>query len=242
MINGAKSIFPQSASGLAHPETGAAKPPPKVELIGEGFLDNAPDSSGVALFDDSEGVGNVALAKTASPRPFMMRPMGAVLVGALVIACLAAFPSIMRTGTSLENVEAQRLSVISAGIKNLYASRDDFNGLNNQLVLAAKIIPDDMPVQGGFIRNGWQGDVAIVPGRDPSMFAIAYSGVPAKACLKLGTGIGADFKSLSIGGVVIFERKAMPDGRSDFDPIDPVKVAAACQLHPEGSSMVFMGS
>lgn len=163
----------------------------------------------------------------------------AVFLAMLLAATTLTSPTVQRT--SLENIEAQRLSVISTGIRNLYARENNFNGLSNQLLLAGKIIPDDMPVKGSSLRNGWQGNVEVGAASDPSMYAITYSGVPAKACLKLGTGVGAIFKALTINGNVIFAREMGPETHSDSRIINPVEVAAACQLNPKGSSMVFMG-
>lgn len=164
----------------------------------------------------------------------------AVFLAMLLAAATLTSPAVQRT--SLENIEAQRLSVISTGIRNLYASENNFNGLSNQLLLAGKIIPDDMPVKGSSLRNSWQGSVEVGAASDPSMYAITYSGVPANACLKLGTGFGATFKALTINGTVIFARENGPEAHSDSRIVNPVEVAAACQLDPKGSSMVFMGS
>lgn len=166
----------------------------------------------------------------------------AFIAGALVLA-FVTYPKVQ--ATSRANLESQHLSVLSTEIKNLYASAKSFSTLSNAVALNAKIIPDDMRVDGVAIKNVWEGDVIIETSPTPNKYQITYGMVPAAECAKIATGVAVNFMALTIGGAGIFNRS--DPGASGNDSggtvnIDPEMVTRACHTAPNGNTMVFTGN
>lgn len=159
------------------------------------------------------------------------------IAGAMVLA-FVTYPKVQAANRA--NAEAQRMIVISGGIKNLYGTAHNYQTLTNTVLLKMKAIPDDMQsdVATGSITNAWGG--AVVIGPDPSeklRYQISQDGVPRSECAKLGTSVAVNFVKLAVNGVSIFDRTAS-GGSID---IDPSKVAEACK---DGSrnTMVFVSN
>ena len=164
----------------------------------------------------------------------------AFIAGALVLA-FVTYPKVQATNRA--NVESQHLSVISTGVKNLYATAKSFTGLTNQVLLNAKLIPDDMRVAGAVISNVWEGTVTVAPATPVSKYTITYTTVPPAECAKLATGVAVNFMKLDIGGTNIFDRTAGANGAAGGSvDINPAIVTATCNAAPDGSTMVFTGN
>lgn len=164
----------------------------------------------------------------------------AFIAGALVLA-FVTYPKVQATNRA--NVESQHLSVISTGVKNLYATAKSFTGISNQVLLNAKLIPDDMRVAGDVISNVWEGTVKVAVADPVSKYTITYTGVPAAECAKLSTGVAVNFMKLVVGTTTIFDRTAGTgaDSGGTVD-INPATVTTACSTTPNGTDMVFTGN
>lgn len=170
----------------------------------------------------------------------------AFIAGALVLA-FVTYPKVQATNRA--NVESQHLSVISTGIKNLYATAKTFGGANpisNQVLLNAKLIPDDMRVNStaaAGISNVWEGTVDIAPAAVQSKYTITYTLVPPAECAKMATGVAVNFMKLDVGATTIFDRTAGVGGSSGGSvDINPALVTTACSAAPGGSTMTFTGN
>lgn len=164
----------------------------------------------------------------------------AFIAGALVLA-FVTYPKVQATNRA--NVESQHLSVISTGVKNLYATSKSFATVSNAVLLNAKLIPDDMRVAGAVISNVWEGTVEVAAANPVSKYTITYTGVPAAECSKLSTGVAVNFMKLVVGTTVIFDRTVGTGADSGGTVnIDPALVTTACSATPNGTTMIFTGN
>lgn len=158
------------------------------------------------------------------------------IAGALVLAFIT-YPKIQ--ATSRANTTSQQLTVISAGIKNLYATAKNFNSLTLDVLNNAKLLPEDMATIGAPITslsNVWGGDLVISPANGDRHYIIALTAVPKAECVKLGTGVSTNFLKLhidaaggapaagAVAGDLIFDRTIA----SDSVDIDPGVVTTKC--------------
>lgn len=185
------------------------------------------------------------LAADSLPKPLgaLSKIAGCAAIGATVgIAAMACInmgisqaDDVFQRGQV--NAEAHNIGQISAGIKNFYAARAHYAGVDNDILLQARIIPERMVGGGSSIINEWKGAVVAVEGAERGTYSISYDGVPAKSCALLVTLASEGFISASIDGALIFER----ENYQRPVEIDLVKLAAACALNPKGSTLVFSG-
>lgn len=181
------------------------------------------------------------MSKKAQLRGFSLIELLLVLgiVSGILVLAFVAYPKVQ--ATSRAKAEAEHLTFISGGIKNLYATAKNFGtaGANlNQVLLNAKIIPDDLQVSGATINNTWGGNVVVAVDSTPLRYTITYTNVPTAECSKIGTTVAANYLKLTINGATIFDRTAGSTGAAD---IDPALVAANC-AGSTGSTMVFTGN
>lgn len=167
----------------------------------------------------------------------------AFIAGALVLA-FVTYPKVQATNRA--NVESQHLSVMSTGIKNLYATAKSFTGISNQVLLNAKLFPDDMRVNStaaAGVSNVWEGTIDVAAATPVSKYTITYTGVPAAECAKLSTGVAVNFMKLVVGTTIIFDRTAGTgaDSGGTVD-INPATVTTACSTTPNGTTMIFTGN
>lgn len=158
------------------------------------------------------------------------------IAGALVLAFIT-YPKIQ--ATSRANTTSQQLTVISAGIKNLYATAKNFQSLNLDVLNNAKLLPEDMATIGSPITslsNVWGGDLTISPANGNRHYIVALTSVPQAECVKIGTGVSTNFLKLhidpagaapaagAVAGDLIFDRTIA----GDTIDIDPGIVTAKC--------------
>lgn len=134
-------------------------------------------------------------------------------------------------------LESKHLSELSTGVKNLYAAEKSFAGISNRMLLNANLIPDEMRIAGDVVSNVWEGTVAVAPATHVSKYTITYTNVPASECVKLSTGVAANFMKLVVGATTIFDRTAGAD-RGETVKIDPGTVTTACSAS-NGIDMIF---
>ena len=161
------------------------------------------------------------------------------IAGALVLA-FVTYPKVQATNRA--NVESQHITVIAGGIKNLYATAQNFTSLNESVLINSKVIPDDLQVSGNAINNIWGGSINIGPvGAGPLAlkYNITYSGVPRSECTKLATSVAVNFLALSINGKTEFDRTAANGGGNLT--LDPAAVSTDC-VDGSTNTLIFTGN
>jgi len=150
-----------------------------------------------------------------------------ILVLSLIAIIMVGGLNLYRSASnSAKSTDAMRnLVSFATNVKALYGSQFNFNGLNNQVVINAGIVPPGMSIVGANISNTFGGAVVIAPGTvlanaanagDGGLtdrayvvdetFSITYPLVPQSVCYKIvTTDIG------QVGG-----------------PLDPVGAANSC--------------
>jgi type II secretory pathway pseudopilin PulG len=156
------------------------------------------------------------------------------IAGALVLA-FVTYPKVQATNRA--NVEAQHITIFSGGIKNLYATAQNFATLTNTVLLQAKIVPDDLQVADPLITNIWGGAITVAPAAGNLSYTITYAGVPRSECVKLGTSVSVNFLKLTIQGTTIFDRTATGGSVN----LDPALVSATC-VDGQVNALVFTGN
>lgn len=156
--------------------------------------------------------------------------------GALVMA-FVTYPKVQATNRA--NVEAQHLIVLAGGIKNLYATAQNYNSLDNTVLLNARIVPDDLQVNATTINNIWGGTITVSPTPGSMLtYTIEYTGIPTSECTKMATSVAVNFQKLVINfDAPLFDRAAA--GGSAI--IDPATAAASCGAFA-ANMMTFTGN
>lgn len=148
-----------------------------------------------------------------------------VVSGILVMAFIA-YPKVQAASRS--KTEAEHITFITHGVKSLYAMARNYGtpGSNlNQILLNAKVIPDDLPTAGSTISNPWDGQVNVYVDSSPFLFVIVYNGVPSTECSKIGATIAVNYVRFTINGQVVFNA---PPGSGSSPNLDPALVASYC--------------
>lgn len=116
------------------------------------------------------------------------------IITALIVSAFIVYPKIQSSQRA--NTEIKNIATIMAGINGLYAGMTRYVGLNNQTLINANIIPDNMLSSEEGVNNkitsSWGGDVNISlanqindDGIIISSVKISYSSVPALECQKI---------------------------------------------------------
>lgn len=149
--------------------------------------------------------------------------------GALVLA-FVTYPKVQAQNRA--NVENQHITIMASGIKNLFSTAQNFGSINNTMLIAANVIPDDMTKEGAVISNTWGGGVVITTDIDSGSatnkklrYQITYDGIPSVECTKIATGVSSNFLVALIGTTKIMDRIANANGVTQ---IDPGTVITAC--------------
>ena len=102
--------------------------------------------------------------------------------------------------------EGKNLDTIRAGVKGLFAGRNNYTLITNQILNDARVTPDSMRavpyVAGdGTITNSFGGAVILLPnsinGFD-NAFTVIYQNVPGAVCSKLATSAGINWDEVVI--------------------------------------------
>lgn len=112
-------------------------------------------------------------------------------VAAIVIAGVLLLYS--QANTSNKTSEAlNQLNIVQQAIRNVYGGSGDFSSLVVGDLIASKVLPTKMinAAADGLV-NSFNGAISVVPSTDttnaPGGFEISFSGIPADACVTLGT-------------------------------------------------------
>ena len=155
-------------------------------------------------------------------------------IAAALVLAFVTYPKVQATNRA--NTESQHITVLSAGIKNLYSTAKSFHNLSNKVLIDSKIVPDDLTVTGTDINNIWAGKIIVAEDTTPLRYTITYDTVPSSECNKLSTSVATNFLALSVNGQSIFNRTAS-GGSAD---IDPSVVSKEC--NNATNTLVFTGN
>lgn len=155
------------------------------------------------------------------------------IAGALVLAFIT-YPKVQ--ATSRANTTSQQLTLISAGIKNLYATARNYSSLTVTVLNDAKLLPEDMAINGDELSNVWGGTLLIAPVNNNRHYTLTLSSVPPAECVKIATGVGINFLKLAINSTDIFDRTVQTDQVN----VDPAVVTGACSQ--EANDMILTGN
>lgn len=114
------------------------------------------------------------------------------IIAALVVSAFIVYPKIQaaqRADTELRNI-----STITAGIRTLYHSSPNFAGVNNDVLINSKIIPDNMlSADKTQIINSFGGTVIVSSATaltlPDSGISLTYNNIPTLECTKITTAL-----------------------------------------------------
>jgi type II secretory pathway pseudopilin PulG len=146
------------------------------------------------------------------------------LVAAVVAGLLVAM-SRSRAGAE-ETALASQVSVLVQATRDLYRGRNSFEGLSNEALVTADLVPDRWHSGNAIFAGELSGAVVIEPvdrlGFENGAFRMTLSSVMQTECTRLVLDVGNLFARLSINGT---------DVRVDeTDEITPAETIAACAL------------
>ena len=164
-----------------------------------------------------------------------------LVAGVVAVAGLVVYVAFNKAQASNRaSTESSYLNLMSAGIKDLYASGTVFTGLSNTVILNAKKVPEQMidtanPTTGIF--NTFGGVVTVVPvtlggGAANNGYQITSPGVPQSECSKLVSGLGNNFQQVTVNGAIV---KTFGTNTG----VDIVAAAGQCAAGGNANIMIF---
>jgi hypothetical protein len=83
------------------------------------------------------------------------------------------------------NRAQEELAAITTGVKRLFMSQPGAYGTGslNDSLIAAKVFPSTLAINGSNVRNGWNGAVTVTG--NTTTFDINYDNVPQEVCVEL---------------------------------------------------------
>jgi len=130
-----------------------------------------------------------------------------VIIGMLSVPIYFIFKQASESAQT-EN-EISNVNGIAASIRKAWRSSSDFSALTNAVLITRKAVPEKMDAGDGTnLINLWGGSVT-VSATDPSgaagqtAFQIAYTNVPASACLDFVSGVQSAFSTVNVAGTDI---------------------------------------
>lgn len=170
------------------------------------------------------------------------------IAGAMIIAFIT-YPKVQAQNRA--NLENQHIQAMAGGIKNLYSTAPNFDGLSVKTIVDARIAPEDMQIDktNGKITNQWGGDITIDKtsfNGNNKFFFIQYEKVPTNECSKIASGAGASFVKVVINDTPT--STAADKVVKDYTPgvttpldIQPAVVATQCATS-ESNTVVFVSN
>jgi hypothetical protein len=130
------------------------------------------------------------------------------------------------------NTESRNLDTLRAGVKNIYGGQVTYVGLTPQVLLNARVVPDNMrsapDASAISIINGFGGTVTVNVASfntgTNNAFAIGYPQIPVDVCSKFVAVAGNSFNKVDINGTVVKDTSNPATGNT----IDVAGTAAAC--------------
>ncbi|MDG0800836.1 type 4 pilus major pilin [Pectobacterium polaris] len=127
------------------------------------------------------------------------------VIAGLIVSVFIIYPKVQASQRA--EAEAKNISTIQAGIKSLYSSSAGYDGLTTDVLVKAKIFPDNMLINdNGTIKpvNYFKGDITVMPiannqaGIGNYGFTIRYNNVPPAECIKIATALQSGFSRIII--------------------------------------------
>jgi prepilin-type N-terminal cleavage/methylation domain-containing protein len=128
------------------------------------------------------------------------------IIALLAISAFVIYPQVRDASNA--NREAQNLTTIISGIRNLFGNTSTYQGLTTSLVNQAGIFPKTMnsgiltttqPIEHtgrGLVEiSSWDADMR--------RFSIMYRDVPSQLCVKLAQNYGKDVDEVIVDGVTV---------------------------------------
>mgnify|MGYP005843233725 CR=1 FL=1 len=155
-----------------------------------------------------------------------------LFLGIAAVVIVGAFSLYNNASSSASMNQAKtELQTYIGGIKSLYTTQNDYNSVDNELVISAEIAPSSAVSGTDTLINPWGGDVVISGNtRD---FDIDFQSIPQQACVSMmasglidqGTVVG-----IEANGGTLFD---------SGDPPTPADATAQCNVAGDGNNIIF---
>lgn len=127
------------------------------------------------------------------------------IIAALAITAFMVFPKVSSKNTI--QTEVANINMILAGANAMYAGVSTYDGISNEVLINANVVPEKM-ISGSdedkVLLNGYKGTVEIKSSKDfLGKLEITYKGVPKSDCVGLITTLIPNFSVIKTNGVTI---------------------------------------
>jgi type II secretory pathway pseudopilin PulG len=136
-----------------------------------------------------------------------------LVVGFIALAGIGIYTIYSKVqSSSTASIEAKNISLLKAGVKNLYGGSVSYAGINNGVLNDGRITPDNMRVvpyvtSDTGINNSFGGVVNVtvmsLGGGTNNGFRISYAKVPGEICPKIVAAAEKDFEQITVSGTLI---------------------------------------
>ena len=117
--------------------------------------------------------------------------IGLAVLSIVLVAVLYMYPK-LKSSSNINN-EMVNINTIVTGINSIYNGNSNYSGLNNKVLIQAKIIPTSITTDpSGKILNSWSGDIIIkseMSTGNGTLINITYTDVPRDQCIKFVTAV-----------------------------------------------------
>jgi type II secretory pathway pseudopilin PulG len=156
---------------------------------------------------------------------------GLLFMGLAAIAIISGVALYNNASNSSKMNQAQtQIQAYIAGVKSLYGSRDSYDSLNNQLIIAAGKAPDNAIRGTTELHNPWGGPTTITGTRDN--FSIVLGELTTDACTALLSANMLDNGS-------IYQLRGNSTSFINGNNPDPVAAMNACNQTGDRNTVTF---
>lgn len=163
-----------------------------------------------------------------------------LVLGVIAIATVAIIRA-MGSNTDKANSQIMMTDVtyIVNGIRSAYTSSDKgYEGLDNKVAIALKVIPTNLRISNDKITNQFGGEVKLVPGSDVSVFTLFYDKVPSSVCQQVINGLGGgNFLKIEVNGTTVYQNDT-----NGTHPIAPAEVSTSCNGPNNSAHITYTAS
>lgn len=145
-----------------------------------------------------------------------MSQMGATLlevlmvVGIITVITVSALSFFNSTNEASKIQEATKnLGTLTAGVRNMFNSQGNYNGLTNDVILTGNSVPPSMRNGNSTtdLKHGWNSaGITVAPATQVSAddsFTITYVDVPQEACVEIVSSTYRQYDSVEVEGTAI---------------------------------------
>lgn len=141
--------------------------------------------------------------------------------------------------TNAANTESANISTLRAGIKNLYGTTSNYNGVTGTILLNARAVPDSMrTATGTTINNSFGGAVTVAAaaysGGTDNAFSITYPNVPVDVCAKLVVAVSQSFNIVTVNGTSVKNTSTATGNEVNIGTL-----ATSCASNNAGATLVM---